>query len=689
MPAPTPSPSRSLSLFVSAEDGGRIALDLDGDALLVPSPLVHVVVDRRRRQDLIDVTRSEDGGTVTIDGLLESTTVRARWSAVPIAGEPVWELRLVLLNEGDTAVAVRRMDPFAARLGGAVWDTLAFRSAWGDEFRPETDTSDHDLRIETRSGRSSHGWSPWLGLERRGAGLVVAPAWSGNWHVDVTERSTVTAGISDWQFEAVLQPGDEVTAPSVVLAAGADRDAAARALTRAVGRDWAPRSPASDRLDVEWNHWWPYEDAEIDEETFWANTAAATDLGVEMSTVDAGWFGPADAGSLWPRVRGDWSQVNTARFPSGLRGLGDGIRERGARAGIWEEAEAVGRDAELRRERPEVLALAVDGRPPDRSYGIGTEGLDPDDPTFLGYVCMGSPAGRDFVADSLERTVADFGAEWVKLDFNVDPDAGCTRTDHGHGAQDGLLRHYEGLYAVLDEFRARHPETVLEACSSGGLRIDLGLARHVHTLFLSDPDYTEHALQVLWGASLLLPPASILHWSWSQWRGDYPPARLDFATLTPHEFATTLRAAMLHRFGMSLRLVELGEEHRGVVREHVRVYRELVAPLVRLGELRRLTGQPQRAGRGERAPAFQLSSGGRHLVAQFRLDGADGPVVARPADVDPAVRYRVTDPFGGPSTEVDGAAVLRDGLSFEDRPGRFASGFRMLEPVADQEGPRA
>jgi alpha-galactosidase len=74
------------------------------------------------------------------------------------------------------------------------------------------------------------------------------------------------------------------------------------------------------------------------------------------------------------------------------------------------------------------------------------------------------------------------------------------------------------------------------AGTSGGLRIDLGLARHVHCLSLSDPDYTEHHLQALCGASLLLPPVSILHWSWSQWRGDYPPSKLDFASLPIEEF---------------------------------------------------------------------------------------------------------------------------------------------------------
>lgn len=671
-------------------DEPRLSLSLDGSVVLRPSPLVRLEVDRRRRDRFVDArAETADDGSLTISGRVEGTGLGMRWRAKRLAGQDVWELAFELTNDGDRDAVLARLDPLAAGLGGAGWEALAFRSAWGDEFRPETHRADVDLFFESRAGRSSHGYVPWVGFERPGAGLVVAPAWSGNWHVDLTEGGTLTAGISDWQFETVLRPGERLVAPSVVIAVGRDRDEAAVALTTAVGAGWIPRSAASDRLDVEWNHWWPYEDAEVDERVIADNAERAVRAGIRQVTVDAGWFGPSDVDSYWSLVRGDWDRVNTARFPSGMAALGDRIRAVGARPGIWLEAEAVGRDAQVRRERPELLAIAVDGRRPDRSYRVGSESLDPDDPTFLGYVCCGSPEGRRFVAESLDRIVSDMGAEWLKLDFNVDPDAGCTRTDHGHGAGDGLFRHYEGLYAELDAFRDRHPELVLEACSSGGLRLDLGLARHVHTLFLSDPDYTEHALQVFWGAGMMFPPAAMLHWSWSQWRGDYPSARLDFGSLSAEEFATTLRAAMLHRFGVSLRLPELRDDLTRTLDEHVAVYTDTVASLVRDGVVRRLTAQPERGGRGERRPAFQLSAPGgeRHVVAAFRLDAEDASAPGPSAPVrlralDAHAGYRVSDPFGdGEPGVVSGAELLESGLAAPQGAGRMASWMRVVERV--------
>ena len=217
------------------------------------------------------------------------------------------------------------------------------------------------------------------------------------------------------------------------------------ALQAAVRDHWLPRTAFTDSVPVEWNHWWPYEDAEVSEEVIAANATAARELGIQIVTVDAGWFGAADAASDWQEQRGDWDLVNTERFPSGLPALGQTIRDADVLPGFWIEAEAVGASARLRAEHPELLARATDGRRHDPSYRTMTVSLDPDDPTFLGYVCLGSEAGRAHVLGSMHRLVETTGARWIKLDFNVDPDAGCTRTDHGHGAGDGLLRHSEGL----------------------------------------------------------------------------------------------------------------------------------------------------------------------------------------------------------------------------------------------------
>ncbi len=674
-----------------SEHGGRVDVSIDGATISDVSPIA-VEIDRVLVSGIRAVSVApEHPNRAAIEGYLDAadTQVAVAWGARRVGAGSVWEWTLRLRNEGPNAVTITRMDPLALSLGSG-WRVHAYRSAWGDEFRPFSGHAGHDTVLESRSGRSSHGTVPWIGFERgQGTGpgggaspaaVTVAPAYSGNWHIHALAGGAVTAGISPWQFAVELTPGETVVAPSVVVTLASTLDEASLTLQRAVAEAWLPRTPTTDAIPVEWNHWWPYEDQEVTEDVIAANADAASELGFEVATVDAGWFGAPDAGSVWSEQRGDWSSVNTVRFPAGLAALGDRIRQAGLEAGMWIEAEAVGARSALRARLPDAMAHCVEGRRHDPSYRLMTESLDTDDPTFLGYVCLGSETGRRHVRQSISDLITTTGARWIKLDFNIDPDGGCTRTDHGHGSGDGLFRHYEGLYAVLDEVRDHHPEVLIESCSSGGLRIDLGLARHVHTFFLSDPDYTEHHLQVLWGVRNLVPPAGILHWSWSQWRGDYPPAQRDWARVTAAEFDTMLRAAMLHRFGVSLRLPELSDELRDRLRVHVALFRDVLAPLVRDGVLRPLTGTPERGGYGERAPAIQLEAPtGESIVGVYLLDGATRPDRVHP-HVDSATVYDVTNLATGHRERATAGALRKGGIAL-DGPADVTSWLFQLTPA--------
>ena len=183
----------------------------------------------------------------------------------------------------------------------------------------------------------------------------------------------------------------------------------------------------------------------------------------------------------------------------------------------------MGAASRLRAEHPELLALRVDGRRHDPSYRLMTVSLDPADPTFLGYVCLGSEAGRAHVLGSMDRLIQRSGragssstSTWIRTPAARAPTTGTARATACCATTRGCTR-------SSTRCAGGTRSSLLESCSSGGLRIDLGLARHVHAFFLSDPDHTEHHLECVWGAARLLPPLGVLHWSWSQWRGEYPP----------------------------------------------------------------------------------------------------------------------------------------------------------------------
>lgn len=570
------------------------------------------------------------------------------------------ETWIVVRNEGAAPRRVTRLDSLALDLIPGRYDLRAYTGAWGAEFEPQSMPLTSTVILESRSGRSSHGHHSWFALVCDGRSIISgAVAWSGNWAIRLMpgpeEVVALSAGLHDWEFAVDLAPGASVEVPPVVLvfAHGDDLDEAAVQFARLGRRFWYPRNALADRLPVEWNHWWAYEDRALDEATFRANVDVAAQIGIEVCTLDAGWFGASDAATHWYDQRGDWEMVNAARFPSGIRALADYVHAQGMCFGIWCEIEGLGNLAQLAETHPDFVAMR-DGR-------------------RIGYVCLGHLAAQQWAFDTLDHLIRDYGCDWIKLDFNLAPGAGCNRADHGHGVGDGLYAHYRGYYALLDRVRAAHPHVVLENCSSGGLRIDTGIARHTHMAFLSDPDWPEHSLQVFWGATQMLAPDACLHWGYCEWAfAQHPSQTFDprDPSLQPHQVDFYTRISMLRRFGFSQRLPDLPEWVAQRYADHIAFYKAVMRQFVHEADMYRLTGQPLGEGRGDRWVGFQyrMPDGSDHLVAVFRLPGAEPARVLRLKHLQPDRIYTLFWVDAGQQTQASGAALMETGLRFDNLP---------------------
>lgn len=271
-----------------------------------------------------------------VPALPDATLRVTRTTTGASSGATTWTVTVT----GPTPAA--GADPQILRLALPAADRLeTFGSAWGAEFEPRTLPTDADTVLELTSGRSSHGGMPWLAVQTSAGAWVVSVHWSGNWRIVTRPRADglgVEVGLRPAGQRVRLGDGEQVALPAVSVGWGADVDDAAAALVAHLGAA-APPGP----LLTEWNPWWPYEDADLDEQVFLDNAAVAARLGFDVAVLDAGWFGRADAGTDWFAERGDWHLTNTARFPHGLDWLADRTRELGVDFGIWVEAEAVAR----------------------------------------------------------------------------------------------------------------------------------------------------------------------------------------------------------------------------------------------------------------------------------------------------------------------------------------------------------
>ncbi|MCA0453720.1 MAG: alpha-galactosidase [Chloroflexi bacterium] len=563
-----------------------------------------------------------------------------------------WQVIKVI--EGE--LFIPRLDSYSLDLSPANYELLHFNSDWGQEFEGKQVTLQENMTLETHHGRSSKGQHPWFALvAENGQVLSGSVAWSGNWVCRFETLPTggyrLSGGLHDWEYATTLAAGESLETPHMILVVGRDLNHVSQQYARVGRQHWYPRNTLSDELPVEWNHWWSYEDVEINEDVFLKNVDAAAALGVEICTLDAGWFGE---GPEWHLERGDWHKVNRQRFPGGLRALSDAIHAKGMKFGFWCEIEGLGAKADLATLRPYFPALS--------------------DQSPLGYVCFGNPAVQEWAFETLSRIIREYNCDWIKLDFNVDPQAGCNRADHGHDLDNGLFAHYRGYYAVLERIRAAFPQVVLENCSSGGLRIDLGIMRHTHLTFLSDPDWPVHDLQVFWGASTMLAANACLHWSFSEWRGEGRPAQQNFnprdPELQPHQLDYYTRIAMLGAFGMSQKLPELPEWVAQRLAYHIGMYKQHVRRYVREADLYRLTEQPRRSGEGDGWCAFQYSlpDKSEHLLFVFRLPGAEAARSIALLDLEPEHIYQVETLDGEPLANISGRELMETGLRFDNLP---------------------
>lgn len=472
-------------------------------------------------------------------------------------------------------------------------------SDWGTEWTPQHVSAELPLDIGVTAGRSSKGHHPFIIIEDGPRAHFLAVAWSGNWQIICTPQLR--------SIEILVKSDCDQTHLITKTVDSGGIDAAMREFIadfRELDTHGTPQ------LLTEWNSWWPYEDTDINEETLLANAACAKEAGIEVAVLDAGWFGPAAKDSHWHHLRGDWDQRNIERFPSGLGSVADAVRGLGIKFGIWLEIEALGEKAEVAKIHPEFIA-EHNGK-------------------NLQYVCLGNPDAFSWALKTSKSLIEECGASWIKMDFNLDPGAGCNRADHGHDLSLGLHEHLHNLYSLLDTLKKDYPDLTIENCSSGGLRWDLAMATHVDVGFASDPDWPEHSLSCFWASSLFFPPEKLLGWCDSQWRGDHGQQLFTARDSSDADLEFALSITLLGGFGISARLPDFSESKMQLVTRFVSIYKEFFRPRFQDGAfINHLTPQPERDHKGSRTVAFAIENETQFpLLTIYQLDGgATQPII--------------------------------------------------------------
>jgi len=308
--------------------------------------------------------------------------------------------------------------------------------------------------------------------------------WSGGWAVRFDRapdgQLVIRGGIEG--VDLALAPGASVPLAGALLGFyQGDLIAGGTALRRCLRARYLPPLDGRRPLPpVSYDHWFQFQ-LRFDEEVLRRQADAAAALGIEYFVVDAGWYAgcvAAEEGGLGFQAGvGNWTDVDPARFPRGIRPFADYVRSKGMRFGLWFEPERVASGSRLAREHPDWLIPW----PADADRRLEFAPPMWNHPERYALLDFGRAAVREWVCALFDRLVPEWGLEWIRWDFNIQPRFHWEMADAPGRRGEHQLAHVAGLYAVLDHVRRAHPGLLIEGCASGGRRIDLGTLRRSHT----------------------------------------------------------------------------------------------------------------------------------------------------------------------------------------------------------------
>ena len=509
--------------------------------------------------------------------------------------------RAVLENTGDAPLSIGKMMSFCLDLPGE-YRMASFHGGWIAEMRRQ-DIPVGGSRVvsESRTGASSNRNNPGFLLYEPGAceehGRVYGfnLLYSGN-HYSAAQQSLqgltrVVMGISPSNFSVTLAPGERFETPEAVLCCsdrgfgGLSERMHRFVLDHVIPPYWNGRA-----RPVLYNSW---EGCMFDftQHRLLELAGKAQELGCELFVLDDGWFGRRDNDRAG---LGDYT-VNKKKLPDGLKGLSSRIHAKGMEFGLWFEPESVNPDSDLYRAHPD-WALT------DGFYDVlGRNQLLLD---------LTRPEVRDYIVEHVSRILDEADISYVKWDMNRHSIA------LGAKAHNYIL----GLYQVLDRIFRPRPKILLESCSSGGNRFDLGMLCFSPQIWCSDNTDPIERLTIQENLSYLYPQSAF---------GAHVSAAPHAQTLRTTPLATRGHVSFFGCLGYELDLKHLLPVEEKQIKEQIRFYRQF-RRVFQFGRFRRIPG------------GWQVSDGQTTLCGRFhRLQSAaPGYERLRVQGLDREKRYR-------------------------------------------------
>ena len=335
--------------------------------------------------------------------------------------------------------------------------------------------------ITNTNGRPTQTEFPYWNIEwpsedgKSSEGLIFVVSWSGQWKADFVRDKEkglqLRAGQETARF--YLEPGEEVRTPMTVLQFWKGDRLHAQNVWRAwmiahnIPRPGGNLPPLPLLCACSSHQYGEMINANTENQKLFVDKYAAHGIKLDYWWMDAGWY-PNKTG--WTNT-GTW-EVDTNRFPKGLREISDYARKQNVKTIVWFEPERVTDDTLIMNTHPEWVLLHSGLKPNEKKWGL---------------LNLGDPKVRKWLTHHVDKLLTKQGIDLYRQDYNIDPLPFWQKNDTDPDRQ-GIteIRHVEGYFAYWDALRKHHPNMLIDSCASGGRRNDLETLRRAVPLLRSD-----------------------------------------------------------------------------------------------------------------------------------------------------------------------------------------------------------
>lgn len=497
-----------------------------------------------------------DANTETLELTLEDTVteVAVRLYYTVFEKEDIISRYVSIENGGEGAVTVEKCMSLLLDLPDHGYDMISLYGSHNNERNFQRIPLHYGSQsVFSRRGASSHQFNPFIALCETGSTQTAGRVYgfnfvfSGNFldevEVDQHGATRVQIGLGSENFSWRLQPGETFVSPEAVMTfSGEGIGKTSRNFHAFVRGHILPPEPFPQR-PVVLNTWEAcfFDINEAEMERF---AAAAADAGVDMLVMDDGWFG---ARNLDNAGLGDW-YVNEHKFQNGLKAFVDSIKSHGIKFGIWIEPEMVNPDSELYRAHPEWCLQCKNRELMESRHQYVLD--------------LGNPAVLAYLKEQFSKTFHGVSIDYFKWDANRHLTQVGSVVLPPERQGEAAYRHMLGIYELLDWFIKTYPNAMIENCSGGGGRYDLGMMKYSTMIWTSDNTEPHHRIRIQHSSMLAYPAATM-----SCHVSDHK------ACEDPGERQYRWHVAMGGALGYELHLPNATEDVRVAIKEQIRTYR--------------------------------------------------------------------------------------------------------------------